>query len=82
MPNSKEQLKQVCEDTVKIKTVLLGIPNTTEKGLAGDIKDIKEYLTIVDKKYNKLSQKFYILVSFLAGSGVLGIGVWGIFNGG
>ncbi len=74
MPELEEQLKQISDDVIEIKTVLLGVPNSEDTGLVGDLKDLR-------KRHNKLSQKFWILVAFLAGSGVLGAGIWGLFSG-
>ncbi len=72
--DTEEQLKQISKDVIEIKTVLLGVPNSEDSGLVGDLKDLRT-------RHNKLSQKFWILVAFLAGSGVLGAGIWGLFSG-
>ncbi len=87
MPKLEEQLKQISDDTVdikidviEIKTVLLGVPNTEDGGLVREIRDMRENQDSLNKKHNKLSQKFWILVAFLAGSGVLGAGIWGLFS--
>lgn len=72
----RQILSEIKEDVVEIKTVLLGVPDTEDTGVVGDVKDLK-------RKHSKLSQRVWILIAFLAGSGVLGAGVWGLFfNGG
>jgi len=60
----EEAIYDVRERMVRIETVLTGVPNTDDKGLVGTVKD-------TTKKVGKLEIRFWILVAFLVGSGVL-----------
>ncbi len=80
MPELEEQLKQISDDVIEIKTVLLGVPNSEDTGLVGEIRDIRESHDCLSKKHYKLSQRVWILIAFLAGSGVLGAGIWGLLS--
>ena len=57
----------------EIATVLLGVPDSDDKGLVGKVNESCE-------KQEKLSRNFWILVSTLVGSGVIGGSIWGVFN--
>ena len=78
----RQILSEIKEDVVEIKTVLLGVPDTEDTGVVGEIKNMRESHDCLSKKHNKLSQRVWILIAFLAGSGVLGVGIWGLLNGG
>lgn len=62
-------------------TAIVGIPNTDEKGLVGDVKDALDKLTKLEYKYNKLNRNFWILVGILSGSGILGANLSGLLGG-
>ena len=71
----RQILSEIKEDVTTIKTVLLGVPDTEDTGVVGDVKNLY-------KRHNKLSKVVWILIAFLAGSGVLGAGIWGLFFNG
>ena len=66
-------LAQLNIRTEKIYQGLYGIPDTEEKGVCGEIKTLRT-------EHNLLKRNFYVLISFLVGSGVLGGGIWALLN--
>ncbi len=44
MPNNDEILQETHDMVRDLKVVLLGIPGTEDKGIAGEIKDINDHL--------------------------------------
>ena len=63
-----------------LHTVILGVPGTEEKGLVGDVKEIKDSVAGLSKSHGKLKRNFYILVGMLIGSGVITGGVFGALS--
>ena len=68
----RERLDEVRDSVIIIKTVLLGTDG--DNGLVGDVKRLAV-------SHFKLKKSFWVLVSFLAGSGVLGGGLWALLAG-
>jgi len=64
----------------QIYTVLLGVPNTEEKGLVWDVKQLAENLNDLNNRHNTLNRKFWMLVAGLIGSGVLGANLFGLLG--
>ena len=71
----KAILQDIKDDQTEIKTVLLGVPNTDDRGLVGDVKALAE-------GHGKLKRNFWTLVGILIGSGIIGSGIYGLFGGG
>jgi len=81
MEFTDEHSRQIMEthDTVNtLKAVLLGANGGT--GLVKKIEDTCIRQERLEERHNKLDKKFWILISFLAGSGVLGTGIWAILS--
>ena len=79
MEKRERELLEETHDTVeRLETLLIGIPNTDDRGLVGEVKKINGNIITLFERHNKLNRNFWILVSSLAGSGVLGgsIGLW------
>lgn len=76
----EEQIQETHDTVVTIKAVLLGVPDTDDTGLVGDVKSLAEQHNTLDSKHHKLSRNFWILVAALGGSGVLGGGIWGLLQ--
>lgn len=60
----KEMIRDLHDDVIEIKTVLLGVPNTADKGLVG----------LVNKLFNghiRLKVTVYSLIALLSGLGVI-----------
>jgi len=54
---------------VEIRSVLLGVPDTDDRGLCGEVKE-------VSASHYSLRKSFWMLVAFLLGTGVLtGVGI-------
>ena len=66
-----EILQDIQSRIIRIETVLLGVPGTQNGGLVGQVKEHGKVLSV-------LKRHFWILVAFLAGSGVLGVGIYGL----
>ncbi len=75
--NGLTQKKMVQE----LYTTLLGVPGTEEKGLVRDVKDSFKEIQKVNRKHDKLSRNFWILVGILSGSGILGANLSGLIGG-
>jgi len=76
-----ELIREIHQTTAQLSTVLLGVPNTEDTGLVGEVKDIKLTVNGVSKSHSKLKRNFWILVATLVGSGILGSGIWSALNG-
>ena len=72
---SDSQLIEETHSTViELKTVLLGIPGTSNGGLVKQVND-------VSKSHGRLKRNFWILVGILIGSGLLGTGLYTLLLG-
>jgi len=69
MPLKRGMLQDVQERMMRIETVLLGVPNTNDKGLVGEVKELKT-------KYRNLSTRVWLIIVAIAGSGALGGGIY------
>ena len=77
MSNGKspqELLEETHDNVMKISTALFGVPNTDDKGLCGEVRNLK-------KDYYSFKNKTLIIVGILVGSGVLGVGVYQLLGG-
>jgi len=62
MEKTQKQLIQETHQTVNtLSTVLLGVPNTDDKGLVGEVKQVKVNQKEQWKSHNKLSMRVWIL---------------------
>ena len=68
----EDAIFDVRERMVRMETLLIGVPDTADKGLVGKVKDNCNDLDATRKKVGKLEIRFWILIAFLAGSGALG----------
>ena len=75
---TEEKLDIIRDDVTQIKTVLLGVPNTGDKGLVGFVREEREARIDLNNRHRKLSKSFWLLIGILSGSGVLGGGALGI----
>lgn len=76
----KQIIQETHDDMVEVKTVLLGVPNTDEKGLVGEVRDIKLNVRSNTKSIGKIK----VILAVIIGSGALGTGIWqlvGLING-
>ena len=78
----KEMIQEIHQTTIQQRTVLLGVPGTDDKGLVGEVKDVKLKVNSVARSHGKLKRNFWLLVGALAGSGAIGGGIWSLLNGG
>lgn len=67
----KEAIYDTRERLVRMETVLIGVPDTDDKGLVGTVKDNTDNLDTTRKKVGKLEIRIWILIAFLIGSGVV-----------
>jgi len=56
---------------IELKTAMVGLKDTDEKGMVGDIKEIKETLKKQNGRIRKNTITIVALVSFLTGIGLL-----------
>lgn len=79
MPKTQDEIKEIL---IEVKTAVLGIEGTDEKGMAGDIKEIKQQIKKQNGKIMKNRIIITALIFFLAGVGVLeGADVIHLFGG-
>ena len=81
MPTQDELIQKTHDAVLEIKTVLLGVPNTDDTGLVGEVKAIKIDCNILNNRHRKLSRNFWILVGILAGTGVVGGSIYQLLGG-
>ncbi len=71
MKTQKQLIEEINEVTIELRVVLLGVPNTEDKGMAGDIKELKNQLLRQNGRIRKNTLGLIGLGSFLVGLGVL-----------
>ena len=67
----EEAIYDIRERMVRMETVLIGVPDTDDKGLVGTVKENTSNLDASRKKVGKLEIRLWILIAFLVGSGIL-----------
>lgn len=72
---NRQLIEETHETVIELKTVILGVPGTSNGGL---VKQVNE----ISKSNNRLRRNFWILVGLLIGSGIIGTGVWRLIIGG
>lgn len=77
----RQMIQETHQTVIQLSTVLLGVPDTEDTGLVGEVKAIKVDVRSLNGRQRKLSKNFWILIGVLVGSGVLGSGIWSLLNG-
>lgn len=67
-----EAIYDVRERMVRVETLMVGVPGTSDRGLAGKVADNCDNLDATRKKVGRLELKFWLMVGLLGGSGILG----------
>jgi hypothetical protein len=78
MTNGKtpqELLEETHDNVMKLSVVLLGVPDSEEKGLCGDFAELRT-------EFYKFRRFGIWVIGILAGSGVLGVGVFEVVSRG
>lgn len=76
----KQMIQETHQTVTQLNTVLLGVPNTDDRGLCGEVKDVKLVVSDLGKSHGKLKRNFWLLVGTLAGSGAIGGGIYSLLN--
>ncbi len=76
----RQFIEETYQTVTQLSTVLLGVPDTEDTGLVGEVKEIKINFNLLCKSHSKLKRNFYIAVSALIASGVLGTGIWSLIG--
>ena len=79
--SQEQMIYEIHDVSTRLETVLLGVPGTSDGGLVKEVRDIKIDVKELGQSHNKLKRTVWILIGVLAGSGVLGTGIWSILNG-
>lgn len=79
--SDRQLLEETHGSVIELKTVILGISGTADKGLVGKVNDVSHKVNNVVKNHSKLSRNFWILVGILIGSGLLGTGIYTLLLG-
>jgi len=78
MADNDKLLQETHDTVVELKTALLGIPGTDDKGLVGDFKEFRKNTnTDIDRlyrKHNRLSVRVWIFIILAISSGAISIG--------
>ena len=80
-PTQEQLIRETHDAVVELQTVLLGIPDTADEGLIGEVKQIKLSVNDLTCRHRKLSNRFWILVGVLVGSGLIGTGIYNLTGG-
>jgi hypothetical protein len=76
VPKTPEEFVRVAYPLLQqVHQGMYGVPDTDEKGLCGKVE-------AQGKELFSLKRAFWTLVGILVGSGVLGVGAYGIIKGG
>ena len=68
----RRMIEEIHTDVIQVKTVLLGIPNTADNGVVGQVKSNTEAIGSNSKAIGKVK----IIIASIVGSGALGTGIW------
>jgi hypothetical protein len=68
----EEAIYDARERIMRLETVLTGVPNTSDNGLVGTVKENCDNLDATRKKVGRLEVRFTLLVGLLIGSGLIG----------
>lgn len=60
---------------------MYGVPGTDDRGLMGDMRDMRGRINGLGTSHGRLKRNFWILVGILTGLGVLGGSTYGWMNG-
>lgn len=63
--SQKEMIQETHKTVVQISTVLLGVPNTADKGVVGQVKNNTKKIT-----------RLQITIAAIVGSGIVGGGIF------
>lgn len=64
-PDLERMVKETHDTVIKIETVLMGVPDSAEKGLCGQVAELSE-------SHAQLKRLVYTVIGVLIGSGILG----------
>lgn len=67
----EQAIFEIRERMIRVETIVTGVPNTADKGLVGTVRKTCEDLDATRKKLGRLEIRFWVLVAFLVGSGVM-----------
>ncbi|KKL72733.1 hypothetical protein LCGC14_2081960 [marine sediment metagenome] len=68
---SRVRIEQMAIQGSQILTILVGMPGTEEKGMAGDLSELREHARRTNGRVRKLEIGLVGLTSILTGLGVL-----------
>ena len=79
---SRVRIEQMAIQGSQILTVLVGLPGTAEKGMAGDMAELKEHARKTNGRVRKLEIGLVLLIGTLSGLGILDYAVFNRVIGG
>lgn len=76
--NKDELLHNIYHEVTQLKTVMLGIEGTDDKGMAGTVKDIEKHLGDLNGavKSNTSFRKFALPLLVIIVATLIGVGSW------
>ena len=79
---SRVRIEQMAIQGSQILTILVGMPGTEEKGMAGDLAELKDHARKTNGRIRKLEIGLVGLISTLTGAGILDATIWNKVIGG
>ena len=64
LEETRDAAKETHDTVLRLETMLIGMPGTDDKGMAGKLNDVCE-------DYARLKTRFWILIGILSGSGII-----------
>ena len=79
---SRVRIEQMAIQGSQILTILVGLPGTEEKGMAGDLSELREHARRTNGRVRKLEIGLVGLIGTLSGLGILDYAVFNKVFGG
>lgn len=77
----KQLIQEIHSTSLETRTVLLGVPGTSDGGLVKEVLNNKKEMRDIGKSHGKLKRTVWWLIGMLVGSGVIGASTYGLLSG-
>ena len=78
----KQMIQETYQSINTLTTVLLGVPDTDDTGLVGEVKEVKLNMKEQWNSHNRLSTRVWMLWGILLAIAVVASGIVTLANGG
>ncbi len=76
----KQMIQEIHGTVIEQRTVLLGVPGTSDGGLVKEVLNNKKEMRDIGKSHGKLKRTVWRMIGMLVGSGVIGGGTYSLLN--